>query len=116
MRLESRVVAEAAGSAAWSSAGSTASGVSAEVAASGGENWIDDREMEATFAEHPRFGRKDEAEARLAKGTVLDGDWSRPPQGGGGVGGVGGAGGVGAGGVGGVGKDSSGRVEKPPDR
>ena len=68
MRLESRVVAEAAGSAAWSSAGSTASGVSAEVAASGGENWIEDRELEATSAGHPRFGRKDEAEASQDEG------------------------------------------------
>ena len=48
-----------------------------EVAASGGENWIEDRELEPTSAEHPRFGRKDETEARWVRRTVLDGENER---------------------------------------
>ena len=49
-----------------------------DIGASIGKDWIEDRELEPTSAGHPRFGRKDEAEAIRMREMVLDGKIERP--------------------------------------
>ena len=53
-------------------------GLGADIEASNGRNWIEDRGLEPTYAGHPRFGRKDEAEASWdGEARVLDGKIER---------------------------------------